>query len=147
MKTELGQSLNKHNLGFHSVLHSKVCQPINDIPYSIRQSSDHSILVNFDVFLALSYRSWFEFWSSRIKYVSRLKRLQFLFEIFKDHIKQVRIISIITRFNHNTGFCCFVKLRCVTDWPTLSFSQGKISSLLKGRKISKETKVHIPRYI
>ena len=52
--------------------------------------------------------------------------------------KQVRIISIITKFNHNTGFCCFVKLGYVTGWPALSFSQGKSSSFLKDREISKE---------
>ena len=41
----------------------------------------------------------------------------------KDNTKQVRIISIITRFNNNTDFCCFMQLGCVTSWPTLSFSQ------------------------
>ena len=35
-------------------------------------------------------------------------------------------------------FCCFVKLECVTGWSALSLSQGKSSSFLKDREISKE---------
>ena len=32
----------------------------------------------------------------------------------KDHTNQVRIISIITRFNNNTDFFCFMQLGFVT---------------------------------
>ena len=59
-------------------------------------------------------------------------------EFCKDHTNQVRIISIITRFNNKTDFFCFMQLGFVTGWPTLSFSQKKKLSLLKGRMISKE---------
>ena len=62
----------------------------------------------------------------------------FIFIFFKDHIKQVKIISIITRFNNNTDFCCFYETWMRYRLTNSQFFSEKISSFLKGREISKE---------
>ena len=67
----------------------------------------------------------------QILYKSRFKFDMSWQLLSKDHTNQVRIISIITRFNNNTHFFCFMQLGFVIGWPTLSFSQKNVYPSLK----------------